>query len=53
MKEAFIRLLNKWACMHQWERFSTTHVHDSWGGNHTRERFVCTKCGKMKKLEPA
>lgn len=53
MKEAFIKLLNKWACGHQWKKFSTTTVKSAWGDVHTRERYVCTVCGKMKKLEPA
>lgn len=48
MLELFKRILEKWACRHRWKLFSRTDVSNEWGESWTRERYVCTECGKFK-----
>ena len=51
MKEAIIKLINKWACCHDWQLVRETEVFTDFGGNYTALLFVCKKCGKFKKLK--
>lgn len=45
MTEFIRQLFEKWACKHEWEMKAKTSYSDC-----NVFLFVCTKCGKMKKL---
>lgn len=46
MWKALIKLVEKWACMHDMKLI--TELYENW---HTRQVYVCTKCGKIKKIK--
>lgn len=51
MKEAIKKLINKWACHHEWKLWHKINVCDDFGGYYTVFHFRCTKCGKIKKVK--
>lgn len=54
MWEALIKLVEKWACCHDWETYHITNVYENdsdkipWKVEHT---LICQKCGKIKKVK--
>lgn len=46
MWQALIKLVEKWACMHDMK-----FVTEKYENFHTRQVYVCTKCGKIKKIK--
>lgn len=54
MWQALIKLVEKWACRHEWENYRTTKSYENasdkfpWKVEHT---LICKKCGKIKKIE--
>ena len=51
MKNALKSLIEKWACRHKWKSWKTVNVTDDFGGRYTVYHFVCTECGKFKKIK--
>ena len=51
MKEAIIKLINKWACCHDWQLVRETRVSTDMGESYIALLFVCKKCGKFKQLK--
>ena len=53
MWNVLIGLINKWACMHQWEKLfeRDKQVRSDFGGerNYTSITYCCKKCGKFKR----
>lgn len=49
MWQALIKLVEKWACTHEWEMWSETRVRSF--NDYTIYHFVCKKCGKFKKVK--
>lgn len=48
MKEAIIKLINKWACSHDWVLDREIEIKD-WGVTaHWKFLYKCKKCGKFK-----
>lgn len=45
-------LLEKWACMHEWEPKTWAKWRDKDDGRVTyqEELYICAKCGKFKKV---
>ena len=54
MKEVLIKLLEKWACSHDWDQYHRTNVYED-DNTETpykiKETLICKKCGKIKKIE--
>lgn len=50
MWKALVKLVEKWACMHEWEHWKTVDVETDFG-NYTIYHFVCNKCGKFKRVK--
>lgn len=53
MWQALIKLVEKWACRHEWERKEAwIEVESNKYGyrNHDVTLYVCKKCGKFKKV---
>ena len=55
MIELIKQILIKWGCMHKWHPYHRTKIYD-WKRNDEmpnkiKETWVCTKCGKIKKVE--
>jgi hypothetical protein len=55
MIELIKQILIKWGCMHKWHPYHRTKIYD-WKRNDEipnkiEETWVCTKCGKIKKIE--
>jgi len=55
MIELIKQILAKWGCMHQWKTYHKTNVYD-WARNsdlpnRIEVTLICTKCGKIKKIE--
>ena len=53
MKQALIKLLEKWACCHDWESHNKTDVYASATSKmpyKTKETLICKKCGKIKRI---
>lgn len=46
MWQALIKLVEKWACKHEWHL--RTEIYENF---HTRQVWVCWKCGKIKKIK--
>ena len=44
MWKVLIKIVEKWACMHDWEIMTSTHYIDR-----DRHLLRCKKCGKLKK----
>lgn len=51
MKDLLKQFISKWACHHEWERWNSVEVRDDFGGCYHVTHFVCTKCGKFKKVK--
>lgn len=51
MISAIKKLINKWACCHDWEIWHTVDVTDDFGGRYTVYHLCCRKCGKLKKVK--
>ena len=53
MWQALIKLVEKWACCHEWESHHTTKVYEN-SFDHipwkVEETLICQKCGKIKKI---
>ena len=49
MWNALIGLINKWACMHNWENIYERDVENSFGSRYTSLTYCCKKCGKFKR----
>lgn len=47
MWKALIKLVEKWACMHDMELIREIRVDDNFFGTHHRYMFKCRKCGKI------
>lgn len=53
MWKALIKLVEKWACCHEWENYHITKTYENdsdkkpWKVEHT---LICQKCGKIKKI---
>jgi hypothetical protein len=54
MKQAIINLINKWACMHDWDKFDEINVYTTHPEKapvlSTILMLVCKKCGKIKQI---
>ena len=50
MKEAIIKLINKWACCHDWELKKEIEVECDYGTIYHKFIYVCKKCGKFKTI---
>lgn len=50
MWKALIKLVEKWACCHEWELWRTQQV-ESFGDQYKIFHFVCKKCGKFKRVK--
>ena len=53
MWKALIKLVEKWACCHEWEvvdRKDYGHIHTFWDAQNEYRNILlkCTKCGKLK-----
>lgn len=54
MWQALIKLVEKWACCHEWK---THRRMSSYDGTHDKlptkveETLICQKCGKIKKIQ--
>lgn len=46
MWKVLITLMERWACMHNMKLVTEVYEH-----SHTRQVYVCTKCGKIKKIK--
>lgn len=46
MWKALIKIVEKWACMHDMKLVS--ELYENW---HTYQIYVCSKCGKIKKIK--
>ena len=46
MWKALIKLVEKWACKHEWHLRT-----ESYENFHTRQVWICWKCGKIKKIK--
>lgn len=51
MKEAFKKLIDKWACHHEWKLWHEVNVRDDFGGHYKVFHFYCKNCGKTKKIK--
>lgn len=54
MKEYIKKWLDKWVCMHDWERFlvvDVTSKGDFSNSNYSIHHFKCKKCGKFHKIK--
>lgn len=47
MKEILKKLIDKWACSHDWELVKEVPVNTDFGGMYISLIFVCKKCGKF------
>ena len=47
MWKALIKLVEKWACMHDMELIKDIYVTDTWLGTYHKYMFKCRKCGKI------
>lgn len=53
MLQALIKLIEKWACCHDWECHHKINVYeDEWSKMpyKTKETLICKKCGKIKRI---
>lgn len=53
MLQALIKLIEKWACCHEWESHNKTNVYDSENSKlpyKTKETLIYKKCGKIKRI---
>lgn len=50
MWQALIKLVEKWACHHEWEHWREQQV-ESYGNRYKVFHFVCKKCGKFKRVK--
>ena len=50
MWQALIKLIEKWACCHEWELWREQQV-ESYGDRYKVFHFVCKKCGKFKRVK--
>ena len=50
MWKALIKLVEKWACMHEWKHWQEVNV-TSDCGRYQIHHFVCKKCGKFKRVK--
>ena len=46
MWKALVKLVEKWACMHEMQLRLEKYEHF-----HTRQVWICHKCGKIKKIK--
>lgn len=44
------KLLEKWACMHDWSFYKEREVSTDYGDHYWRHTFICKKCGKFKQV---
>lgn len=54
MLQALIKLIEKWACCHEWESHNITHVYmheNSKIPYKSKETLICKKCGKIKRID--
>ena len=54
MWQALIKLVEKWACKHEWEKIEewTETDQDKYGIHcYDYALYVCKKCGKFKKVQ--
>ena len=54
MWKALIKLVEKWACCHEWKTHRTMRSYDEvWDKLSTKveETLICQKCGKIKKIK--
>jgi Fe2+ or Zn2+ uptake regulation protein len=54
MIELINQILAKWGCMHQWKIHDEVNIFHSDKENRpykVRQILMCTKCGKIKKIE--
>lgn len=47
MWKALIKLVEKWACMHDMELIRDITVNDDFIGTYHKYMFKCRKCGKI------
>lgn len=54
MWKALVKLVEKWACCHEWKTYHKTYTYENdydkrpWKVEHT---LICQKCGKIKKIK--
>lgn len=51
MWKALIKLVEKWACCHEWELWRTVNVQGACDDYYQMHHFVCKKCGKFKRIK--
>ena len=54
MWEALIKLVEKWACCHEWETYQITKTYDDdydKRPSKIEHTLICQKCGKIKKIK--
>lgn len=51
MKELLKKIIEKWACMHEWNAWHTVNVETDYGDRYSVFHFMCKKCGKFKKIK--
>lgn len=49
MWRLILRIFEKMACHHEWQKEIERDVNDGWGGRYTSYTYVCKKCGKFKR----
>ena len=50
MWKALVKLVEKWACHHEWEQWKTVNVNHDIFGTYAYFHFYCKKCGKFKRV---
>lgn len=50
MWQVLIKLVEKWACRHEWEHWQEVNVTSDLG-RYQIHHFVCKKCGKFKRVK--
>lgn len=50
MWQALVKLVEKWACCHEWELYSETKTYEGSRCLKTEHTLICQKCGKIKKI---
>ena len=54
MWKLICNILEKWGCMHYWEKYNTTNVFIESHKDIPHkiiDTLICNKCGKIKKIE--
>lgn len=55
MKEAIIKLINKWACSHKWKLHQRMSSYNNGDTTKTpvyvKDTLICESCGKIKKIK--